>query len=93
MSSGAIHLVDPAKKEVPFLLSDFEMVSSMALESPKSLMTAQPLSSIRILPCKPSSEDFQNLEQLTYALEVTMYDNGFEIVQVRDPRSNLNQLA
>jgi hypothetical protein len=52
MSSGAIHLVDPAKKEVPFLLSDLAMVSSMTLESPKSLMIAQPLSSIKIFPCE-----------------------------------------
>ena len=53
MSSGAIHLVDPAKKDVVILLMDSD-ISSITLESPKSVMIAYPFSSIRMFPCNLS---------------------------------------
>lgn len=48
ISSGAIHRVEPAKKEVPMLIESD--ISSTTLESPKSVMMGHPCSSMRIFP-------------------------------------------
>ena len=46
ISSGAIHRVDPAKKEEPICST----MPSITLDNPKSLMIAQPCRSTRMLP-------------------------------------------
>lgn len=56
ISSGAIHLVDPAKKDVDILMASD--ISSMTLESPKSVMIACPFSSIRMFPYVSVSQEF-----------------------------------
>lgn len=53
MSSGAIHRVEPAKKDVPPPLgrSRSSEMSPLTFESPKSVMMAFSCSSMRMLHC------------------------------------------
>ena len=69
--------------------------SSNTFDSPKSVMTGHPYSSIRMLAWHKQSvpQDEEKNERATDAFEVPMHDHRFGRVEIVDPACNLYQLA